>query len=200
MGIDYNRIKVADLEKNEPNKILTTNGDGELKFSNINDIKVDSYNALDYSLAGKPLDARQGKVLKDLIDNINTVLASDNVTLNTLQKLTDAIEVVQNSLVTLDSKQDIANQVEVSVSQNAQSSWHGKTVFFKTNVTITIPASGLPSGYTFEGATLPGCTLTWAIATPKVWALGTPPAIAEKSIFTLMQQMSNSNNIYLFGV
>ncbi|KQX15321.1 hypothetical protein [Flavobacterium sp. Root420] len=265
----YNRIKVADLEKNQPNKLLTTNDDGELKFSDINDIKVSIYDALDYSTAGMSLDARQGKILKDLIDTINIVLASDNFNLSTIQKLADAIEELQNSLNTnlindltsggvtkaltaemgkvlqnnkvdkltgkglstedyssaekaklvyidqtkdiekpistaqlaaLASKQDIVNQVEVSTSQIAQSSWHGKTVFFKTNVTITIPASGLPPGYTFEGATLPGCTLTWTIAAPKAWAMGAPPTIAEKSIFTLMQQMSDSNNIYLFGV
>jgi hypothetical protein len=98
MSIDHNRIKIADLEKNQPNKILTTNSLGELEFSNINSI---SYNALDYIAAGKVLDARQGKVLKDLIDNINTLLASDNINLNTFQKVIDAIETVQNSLSTI---------------------------------------------------------------------------------------------------
>lgn len=66
MSINHNRIKVADLEKNLPNKILNTNSDGELQFSDIDNI---SYNNLDYTLAGKTLDARQGKVLKDYIDN-----------------------------------------------------------------------------------------------------------------------------------
>ncbi|WP_316632350.1 hypothetical protein [uncultured Flavobacterium sp.] len=101
MSINHNRIKIADLEKNQPYKILTTNQNGELEFTNINDIKIDNYNALDYTLQGKALDARQGKALKDLIDNINALLASDNVNLNTLQELVDAIEVVQNSLNTL---------------------------------------------------------------------------------------------------
>ena len=37
MSIDHNRIKVADLEKNVPNKILITNSNGELEFTdNIN--------------------------------------------------------------------------------------------------------------------------------------------------------------------
>jgi hypothetical protein len=97
-------------------------------------------------------------------------------------------------------KQEISNQIEVIASQNAQASWHGKTVFFMANVTITIPASGLPSGYTFEGVTEPSCSVSWAITAPKVWALGAPTATPEKSIFTLMQLMSNSNKIYLFGV
>lgn len=69
MSTKYNRIKVADLEKNQPDKILTTNSTGELQFSNLNEIKIDNYNALDYIEEGKSLDARQGKVLKDLVDN-----------------------------------------------------------------------------------------------------------------------------------
>lgn len=68
MSTNHNRIKVADLEKNQPDKILTTNQNGELEFSNINNIKTDNYNGLDYSSEGKALDARQGKVLKDSID------------------------------------------------------------------------------------------------------------------------------------
>jgi hypothetical protein len=58
MSIDHNRIKVADLEKNQPNKILSTNSTGELEFSDIN-------NSLDCIITGKVLDARQGKVLQD---------------------------------------------------------------------------------------------------------------------------------------
>ncbi|PJJ08663.1 hypothetical protein CLU83_1949 [Flavobacterium sp. 1] len=101
MSTDHNRIKVADLEINQSNRILTTNTFGKLEFSDINNIKTDSYNALDYSIAGKALDARQGKILKDLIDNINALLASDNVNLDTVQELVDAIETVQTSLNTI---------------------------------------------------------------------------------------------------
>lgn len=115
MDTNHNRIKVSDLEINAANKILTTNDNGELEFSNISDIKIDSYNLLDYIIPGKALDARQGKVLKDLIDNANQLLASDNIDLNTLQKLGDAIEVVNTSLNTI--SQDI-NEVKTS-SYNA---------------------------------------------------------------------------------
>jgi hypothetical protein len=83
MSIDHNRIKVADLEKNLPNKILTTDNNGELEFSDIN-------NTLDCTVAGKVLDARQGTILKDLVDNIN---------LNTIPELVD--ETVQDSLRTI---------------------------------------------------------------------------------------------------
>ncbi|SHH27425.1 hypothetical protein [Flavobacterium defluvii] len=46
MDTNYNRIKVADLEKNQPDKILTTNSDGELEFNDLNNIKTDSYKTL----------------------------------------------------------------------------------------------------------------------------------------------------------
>ena len=107
MDTNHNRIKVADLEINDKNKILITNTKGELEFSDINNIKTESYNALDYIVPGKALDARQGKVLKNLIDDANELLTSDNVDLNTLQKLGDAIEVVRTSLNTVSN--DISN-------------------------------------------------------------------------------------------
>ncbi|WP_369012556.1 hypothetical protein [Flavobacterium anhuiense] len=77
MSTNHNRIRVADLEKNQPNKILKTNQNGELEFSDANNLQVESYNALDCIVEGKTLDARQGKVLKDMIDNKTVNLASD---------------------------------------------------------------------------------------------------------------------------
>lgn len=74
MNTNHNRIKVADLETNERDKILSTNSSGELEFKDINSIKVDSYNGLDYTEDGKALDARQGKVLKDTLDNLSNSL------------------------------------------------------------------------------------------------------------------------------
>ncbi len=69
MSTNHNRIKVSDLETNGPDKILITNEKGELEFEDINSIKTNSYNGLDYIQEGKSLDARQGKVLKELIYN-----------------------------------------------------------------------------------------------------------------------------------
>ena len=48
-----------------------------------------------------PLSANQGKILKDLIDNINTLLTSDNVDLDSLQEVVDYIEANRSSLNTL---------------------------------------------------------------------------------------------------
>lgn len=120
MDTNHNRIKVADLEKNQQNKILKTNNNGELEFSDINDL---SYNSLDYIVPGKALDARQGKVLKDLIDDVNDLLASDNVDLDTLQKLGDAIEVVRNSLSTI-----LVNDLSSGGITKALSAEMGKTL------------------------------------------------------------------------
>lgn len=47
------------------------------------------------------LSAEQGKVLKTQIDAINTLLTSDNVNLDNVQELVDAIETVQMSLSTI---------------------------------------------------------------------------------------------------
>lgn len=77
MSTNHNRIKVADLETNQPNKILKTNLNGELEFSDVSTLKTENYNALDCTSEGKALDARQGKVLKDMIDNKTVNLASD---------------------------------------------------------------------------------------------------------------------------
>ncbi|WP_166922426.1 hypothetical protein [Flavobacterium poyangense] len=164
MSTTYNRIKVADLEKNQQDKILITNLNGELEFRDINRVKTESYNALDYSLEGKALDARQGKVLKD----------------------------------TIDTKQDIANQIEISNSGTVQNSWHGKTVLFTANCTITVPAT-LAQSFIFNGITLAGVSVTWAITAPHTWLFGTPAVTGEKQIFTFTKR-GNTNSILLLGV
>ena len=48
-----------------------------------------------------PLSAAQGKVLKDLIDAINTLLTSDNTNLDSLQEVVDFIEANKSTLDTL---------------------------------------------------------------------------------------------------
>ena len=77
MSTNHNRIRVADLETSQPNKILKTNQNGELEFSDANNLQAESYNALDCTTEGKTLDARQGKILKEMIDNKTVNLASD---------------------------------------------------------------------------------------------------------------------------
>jgi hypothetical protein len=102
------------------------------------------------------------------------------------------------STIDLSAKQDIANQIEVGTTQDAQSTWHGKTVIFTASCTITIPSS-LVDSYVFNGITLAGVTVTWAITAPKTWLFGTPVATVEKQIFTLTQR-GTTNSVLLLGV
>lgn len=277
MSTNHNRIRVADLETNQQNKILTTNSAGELEFTDINTIQIDSYNALDYTSEGKALDARQGKILKNLIDNIydwatskfKTWLLDINTQTGTSYTLSVndhksrivftnsnpvALTIPLNSSIPIpigakieftqkglgrvnvnspsvslysnippisvygetriltkigidewaiegsndvSTKQDITNQIEIGSSQNAQTSWHGKTVLFTANCTITIPSS-IIDGFIFNGITLPGVTITWVIQSPHTWLFGAPSTTTEKQIFTLTKRGS-TNSILLLG-
>lgn len=214
------------------------------EFSKILAIYLDIVDDLVTGGAESILSAEQGKILQEKINNINLLLGSDDLNLDTVQEIVDAIKAIEtslgdilvNDLVTggatkaltaemgvelkslidlvqtnLDNevivrteqdakKRDIENQVEVALSMDADSSWHGKTILFTANVTIIIPATGLPVGWNFEGITMPSCEVTWGISSPKVWLFGTPAVTPEKKIFTVMQQKSNSNNILLLGL
>ncbi|WP_343613823.1 hypothetical protein [Flavobacterium sp.] len=93
---------------------------------------------------------------------------------------------------------DIYGQLEIDASQNILSSWHGKTILFTNNCTITIPAS-LPDNFIFNGITLPSVNVTWVITAPHTWLFGTPSATTEKQIFTFTKR-GNTNSILLLGV
>lgn len=111
MDTNYNRIKVADLETNQPNKILKTNENGELEFSNISNLKTDNYNGLDYTEEGKALDARQGKVLRDLISsNGNTPYLDELIPNHFLPNITNNI-IVKGSFFTPETNISIQGQV-----------------------------------------------------------------------------------------
>jgi hypothetical protein len=89
-------------------------------------------------------------------------------------------------------------QIEVGSSQNAQAIWNNNTIIFTASCTITIPAS-LVGSYIFNGVTLAGVTVTWAIVAPHTWLFATPSPTAEKQIFTLMKR-GTTNSILLLGV
>ena len=57
---------------------------------------LDIINNLTSSDTNKPLSANQGKVLKQHIDNINTVLTSDDSTLDELQEIVNYIKQNKN--------------------------------------------------------------------------------------------------------
>lgn len=76
--------------QNEVNNLNTT----KLNISNI----VDNLTSLD---TNKALSANQGKLLKDMIDAINTLLTSDDTTLDELQEIVDYIKTNKSFLDSL---------------------------------------------------------------------------------------------------
>lgn len=78
--------------------------DGYAPLNELVKIASDYLNIVDDLVTGgstELLSAEQGKVLKIQIDAINTLLASDNVNLDNVQELVDAIETLQISLSTI---------------------------------------------------------------------------------------------------
>lgn len=130
--------------------------------------------------------------------NLNFPSTSGTLVTSNNFKTINGESIVGTGNIDLSKKQDIANQVEVSTSQAIPSDWHGKTVLFTTNCTITVPASLLES-FIFNGITLPGVNVTWAITTPHTWLFGTPSVTAEKQIFTFTKR-GNTNSVLLLGV
>lgn len=122
MSVNHNRIRVADLEKNQPNKILITNEKGELEFNDANNLQTEKYNALDCITEGKALDARQGKVLKDMIDNVNVSppsLVNDLTTGGTTKALTAEMgKSLENTKLTASLATDAETQIVSIVSED----------------------------------------------------------------------------------
>lgn len=82
------------------------------KKVNVLDVK----NGLFFSDTDKPLSAAMGKLLKQYIDNINTLLLSDNSVIDNLQEVVDFIELHQVTLDTL----GIANIAGLQNALNAK--------------------------------------------------------------------------------
>jgi len=83
-------IIISDTERTNYNEVHTN----AVRHDDV----VDNVTASDTDL---PLSANQGRVLKGYIDNINTLLASDNVNLDDLQEVVDFIEQNRETLNTL---------------------------------------------------------------------------------------------------
>ncbi|MCP2027484.1 hypothetical protein L1276_002641 [Flavobacterium sp. HSC-32F16] len=290
MNTNHNRIKVSDLEVNQPNKTLVTNANGELEFSEATASKQDLQSVLEtgnyatkniwignegkqifvgaesedavqlgsgdmaglshkstfigknagngtiqemvtalgyyagagnqhpraiilgasgstvYTTAPNQLAIGTNEAYKtirfntDVQTDLDLNFPSTSGTLVTSNnfKTVNGESIVGTGNIDLSKKQDIANQVEVSTSQTIPSNWHGKTVLFTTSCTITVPASLLES-FIFNGITLPGASVTWAITAPHTWLFGTPSITAEKQIFTFTKR-GNTNSILLLGV
>ncbi|WP_431241123.1 hypothetical protein ACQ9BO_13425 [Flavobacterium sp. P21] len=154
MSTNHNRIKVSDLETNEPDKILSTNSFGELEFMNVNNLKTENYNALDCTEQGKALDARQGKVLKDLIDNkVDKVSGERLITIAEQIKLAEIQVGAQNLLEekiygTVMENLSMAGSVNIDFNSFAHGKFTltGNTIWTFTNM----PAVGRSITRTYE--------------------------------------------------
>lgn len=102
-------------------------------------------------------------------------------------------------LVTLGTRllvyfQPVDSQIEIGASGNVQNSWHGQTVLFTANCTITVPST-LNNSLMFAFRTLTGVTVTWAITAPFTWET-TPGTTTEKTVGHFMRRGS-TNTIML---
>lgn len=86
----------ADLQV----KVLTAESIA-LPNSKLSDLSVAVENTLTSTETDVPLSAAQGKVLKGLIDTIDTLLTSDNTSLDTIQEIVDYIEANRSTLESL---------------------------------------------------------------------------------------------------
>jgi hypothetical protein len=82
MSTNHNRIKVADLETNEPNKILATNENGELEFINISENTSDPVSATTAGIVNNTALQELGGADK-LINGIKIGKGNNNKSANT---------------------------------------------------------------------------------------------------------------------
>ncbi|MCC9066395.1 IPT/TIG domain-containing protein [Flavobacterium piscisymbiosum] len=136
MNTNHNRIKVSDLETDERDKILATNSKGELEFIATKNIKVDSYNALDYEQEGKALDARQGKILKDLVNNKTDKGGFQG----TAQDLANSIPDLNSSNLKLGNYPSTRNDGQLSTNKVLTTDAEGNLKLCSLPTSITYPA------------------------------------------------------------
>jgi len=136
MDTNHNRIKVSDLETDDPDKFLVTNSKGELEFIATKNIKVDSYNALDYDQDGKALDARQGKVLKDLVNNKTDKGGFQG----TAQDLANSIPDLNAANLKLGGYPNTRNDGQLSINKVLSTDAGGNLKLYSLPISPTYPA------------------------------------------------------------
>ncbi|KAF2342853.1 hypothetical protein [Flavobacterium tistrianum] len=191
MSTNHNRIKVSDLETNQKNKILITNSNGELEFGDI-------ASTLDFKTVNGESILGNGDIdLSNKVDKIEGERLITATEIAKLERIEDGAQVNQD----ISGKQDLNNQIFVSASGLVQDSWHGKLVIFTANVTITVPPTGLRTGFNFEGIVDPSFTINTVIMAPKGWyGTYTGNPIPSDSIFSFVQRANDSNKISIYGL
>ncbi|MHC0442309.1 hypothetical protein [Flavobacterium sp. 3-210] len=97
---------------------------------------------------------------------------------------------ITDNVSAIAGKQVKDDQVEISASTNVLNAWHGQTILFTANCTITVPAT-LNNSLMFPFRTLSGVTVTWAITTPFTWET-TPVPTIEKTTGHFMRRGSTT--------
>ncbi|MET3028546.1 pyocin knob domain-containing protein [Flavobacterium sp. UW10123] len=114
------------LNENKENKSQrgVANGYAPLdSFTKISNTYLNIVNDLITGGTDSLLSAEQGKVLKEKIDGINAILSSDNINLDSVQEIVDAIETIQASLNTI-----LVNDLTTGGTTKALSAEMGKTL------------------------------------------------------------------------
>ena len=109
---------------------LTNAGSGQIiteaertSLTNFTDnglIHADVVNNVISTAVDVPLSAAQGKVLKDLIDGINTLLTSDNTDLDSLQEVVSYIETNRTNLEALGISNITGLEAALNLKQNTE--------------------------------------------------------------------------------
>ena len=103
----------------------------------VSDEKIELVDNLTSTDTSKALTAKQGKVLKDLIDNFNVLLTSDDASLDSLQELVDFIKVNKTTL----------NALEISSIAGLDTALSNKVD--KTQVLTSVPTGAVFTDTTY---------------------------------------------------
>ena len=125
----------ADLFNAKEDKNQKGVAGGYAPLDELNKLAVQYLNIVNDLVTGGSdslLSAEQGKLLQNQIDNINVLLTSDNVNLDNVQEIVDAIETVQMSLSTI-----LVNDLTTGGTTKALTAEMGK-LLQNTKLTATI--------------------------------------------------------------
>ena len=118
---DNSITEFGDVTSAGSGAIITTTERNNLTNLNTNALlHADVVDNVTTTTADVPLSANQGKVLKDLIDAINTLLTSDNVNLDSLQEVVDFIEANKSTLDNLSISNVAGLQAALDAKQNTE--------------------------------------------------------------------------------
>ena len=118
---DDSVTEFGDVTNAGSGEIITTIERGQLESLNANAlVHGDVVDNVTSTATDVPLSANQGKILKDLINAINTLLTSDNIDLDTLQEVVDYIETNRETLDALSISSITGLQAALDLKQNTE--------------------------------------------------------------------------------